>query len=446
MMKILGHALISTFGENHTIIEDGAVAYKDDKIYGVGTTEEIKKRFPSAKFRSAFGRLLTPGIINAHMHLYSTFARGIALKTQPAENFPQILERLWWHLDRSLKPEDVEYSALIPLMDAVRNGVTTLIDHHSSPHALGGSLEILKKSFRKFGLRGCLCYEVSDRDGASRRDAGIEENANFIRGLKLENEKDIAGIFGLHASFTLEDPTLSRVSELIKSLKCGVHIHAAEDRSDLEDARRRGYRSVIDRLHRFGLTGHDSIFAHCVHVDQIDFQTLALTKTNVVHNPRSNMNNAVGCANVEHMMSEKIPVALGTDGFSASPLADLTTANILHKHNSKDPRKIYAEVWKMFSRNNPALAHRLFKIPLGVLEEGAGSDMVLWNYYPPTPISASNTLGHVLFGLSSATTREVICQGKTIYENGKFSLISEDEEVAIHAKSRELAQALWDRL
>ncbi|MBF0544421.1 MAG: putative aminohydrolase SsnA [Candidatus Riflebacteria bacterium] len=446
MMKIIGHATVLTFGENHQVVEDGAVAFDEKKIHAVGKTDELRKRFPMVKVKNARGKLITPGLINGHMHLYSTFARGISLKDPPAENFTQILETLWWKLDRALKPEDVEYSALIPLLGAIRGGVTSLIDHHSSPHALAGSLETLKKVFRKCGLRGCLCYEVSDRDGTSRKEAGIEENANFIRGLKLENEKDIAALFGLHASFTLEDTTLGRVAELVKGLKCGIHIHAAEDRADLDDARTRGYRSVIDRLHRFGFTGPDSIFAHCVHVDEIDLQTLALTRTNVVHNPRSNMNNAVGCANLEAMIHEKIPVALGTDGFSASPLEDLTVANILHKHQAKDPRKIYSEIWKVFSRNNPSLAHKLFKIPLGTLEEGAGSDLVIWNYDPPTPLTSTNTLGHLLFGLSTSTTQEVICQGKTVYEDGKFSFISEEEESEICAKSRELAKSLWERL
>ncbi|MFZ2957033.1 MAG: putative aminohydrolase SsnA [Candidatus Ozemobacteraceae bacterium] len=445
MMKIIGNATVLTFGTNHTVIEDGAVAYDEGKIHAVGTTEEVHHRFPKAKMHKVAGRVVTPGLINAHMHLYSTFARGIALKDPSPENFTQILERLWWRLDRALKIEDLELTALIPLIEAARSGVTTLIDHHASPHALAGSLDILKRAFRKCGLRGCLSYEVSDRDGASRRDAGLEENANFIRGLKLANEPDIAGMIGLHASFTLEDGTLARAAELMKGLKCGVHIHCGEDKADLEDARKRGFRSVVDRLHRAGLTGQDSIFAHCVHVDASDIQTLALTRTNVVHNPRSNMNNAVGCANVELMLREKVPVALGTDGMSSSPMADFTTANILHKHHGKDPRKAYDEVWRMFVRKNPALASNLFKTPLGTIEEGAGSDLVIWDYLPPTPITAANSLGHLLFGISNARVFETICRGHTIFEDGKLTFLADGEEAEICAKARGLAKDLWER-
>jgi cytosine/adenosine deaminase-related metal-dependent hydrolase len=140
-----------------------------------------------------------------------------------------------------------------------------------------------------------------------------------------------------------------------------------------------------------------------------------------------------------------VPVALGTDGFSASPLADLTVANLLHKHQARDPRKIYHEISKIFFQNNPALGSMLFKQPLGVLEEGAGADLVVWNYYPPTPLTASNTLGHVLFGLSNATVDTTICCGKPVYEEGKYTFLGEHEEEEICAKGRELAKALWDR-
>ena len=444
-MKIIGHATVLTLGREHKVIHDGAVAYDEKKIHAVGTTEQLRERFPKAKVKSASGRVVLPGFVNTHMHLYSTFARGIALKDAPPKNFVEILERLWWRLDKGLRSEDLHLSAIIPMLDAVRNGVTTMIDHHASPHALAGSLDIIRDAFRKAGIRGGLCYEISDRDGASRRDAGFEENANFIRGNKLDSQHDIAAMIGLHASFTLEDQTLARAAELMKGLKCGIHIHCAEAKADLEDARKRGYRSVVDRLHKFGLTGPESIFAHCVHCDTHDIQTLALTQTKVVHNPRSNMNNAVGCAAVEEMMRERVHLSLGTDGFSASPLADMAVANILHKHQAGDPRKIYGEIWKMFAVNGPALASAMFKQPLGILEEGAGSGIVIRDYYPPTPISEDNTLGHLLFGLTSARVHTTICQGKPVYEDGNYTFLSEGEEKEICEKSSELAKALWER-
>ena len=444
-MKILGHATVLTFGSGHRVIHDGAVAYDDKNIHGIGTTEELRKRFPKAKVKNMDGRVVTPGLINTHMHLYSTFARGIALKDPAPESFGQILERLWWRLDKALTREDLYLTAMIPLLEAVRSGVTTLIDHHASPFAIPGSLDVLKSAFRKCGLRGCLCYEISDRDGSAKCDEGFEENANFIRGLKLHQEPDISAMIGLHASFTLEDSSLARAAELKQALKCGVHIHVAEGPEDLENARSRGYRSVVDRLHRFGLTGPDSLFIHCIHVDTPDIQTLSLTRTNVVHNPRSNMNNAVGCADIEQMMKEKVQVGLGTDGFSASPLVDMTVANILHKHQARDPRKAYGEIWKMFTQNNPAIAGSVFKKPLGTLEEGSGSDIVVWNYHPPTPLTADNTLGHLLFGLSAATVHTTIASGKVLYENGAFTFLGDGEEKELAAKSREISQKLWDR-
>ncbi len=444
-MKIIGHATVVTLGDNHQVINDGAVAYDEKKIHAVGSTEDLKKRFPKAKVKNANGKLLMPGIVNTHMHLYSTFARGISLKDEPPVNFVQILERLWWRLDKALTKEDLYLTAMIPLLDAVRNGVTTLIDHHASPNYIDGSLNVLRDAFKKCGLRGSFCYEVSDRDGAERRDAGFEENANFIRGLKLENDPAFTGMIGLHASFTLSDTSLERAAELMKSLKTGVHIHVAEDKADNDDAVTRGYRSVVDRLHKFNLTGPESIFVHGVHCDAHDIQTLGLTKTNVVHNPRSNMNNAVGCSPLEAMLEEKINVSFGTDGMSASPLEDLAVANILHKHEHKDPRKIYGEAWKMFAVNGPRLAHKMFGKKLGVIEEGAAADLALWDYIPPTPVTANNTYGHLTFGLPFSKVHTTIAQGKTLMEDGKLTFLADGEEEEMMAKSRELAQGLWDR-
>ena len=444
-MKIIGHATVVTFGENHQVINDGAIAFDEKKIHAIGSTEEIKQRYPKAKVKNVQGRLVMPGIINTHMHLYSTFARGIALKDAPPTNFVEILERLWWRLDKALTPDDLYLTAMIPLLDAVRNGVTTLIDHHASPNCIDGSLNVLAKAFNKCGLRGSLCYEISDRDGQAKCDAGFEENASFIRKLKLESDPSLTAMIGLHASFTLSDTSLERAAELMNGLDTGVHIHVAEDQADNEDAIKRGYRSVVDRLHKFKLTGPESIFVHGVNCDPHDIQTLGLTKTNVVHNPRSNMNNAVGCAPLERMMAEKINVSFGTDGMSASPLEDLMVANILHKHEARDPRKIYGEAWRMFAVNGPKLAHKLFKKKIGVIEEGAAPDLVVWDYIPPTPVTASNTYGHLTFGLPFSKVVTTICQGKTLMDEGQLVFLEEGEEEEICAKSRELAQSLWDR-
>ncbi len=445
-MKIIGHATVATLGENHKVIEDGAVAYDEKKIHAVGTTKELRERYPKAKVRNAKGRLLLPGFVNTHMHLYSTFARGIALKDAPPENFVQILERLWWRLDKALTEDDLYLTALIPLLDAVRNGTTTLIDHHASPNFIEGSLNILRNAFKKCGLRGSFCYEVSDRDGSERRDAGFEENASFIRGLKLENDPAFSALIGLHASFTLSDASLEKAADLMKKLKTGVHIHVSEDKADNADAVDRGYRSVVDRLHKFDLTGPESIFVHGVHCDSHDIQTLSLTKTNVVHNPRSNMNNGVGCADIEAMLKANVNISFGTDGMSASPLEDLATANILHKHHHGDPRKAYGEAWKMFAENGPKLSSSMFKKKIGIIEEGYTSDLALWDYIPPTPITANNTYGHLTFGLPFSKVHTTICQGKTLMEDGKLTFMSEEEEIEMCKESRKLAQALWDRL
>ena len=289
------------------------------------------------------GKVIMPGLINTHMHLYSTFARGMALKDSPPTNFQEILERLWWRLDKALTEEDVYYSALVPLMDCVKNGTTTIFDHHASPGTVHGSLFTLLKAARAVGIRSCLCYEVSDRDGKEIAEQGIRENVEFINACNRPGDDMAKGMFGLHASLTLSDETLSRCCKENAGTGAGFHIHAAEGRVDLEECLRRHGRRVIERLSDFGVLGSKTIAAHCVHVDDREVDLLKESKTKVVHNPESNMGNAVGYAPVIDMLRRGVQVGLGTDGYTCDMFESLKVANILHKHQLGDPNAGWAE-------------------------------------------------------------------------------------------------------
>jgi cytosine/adenosine deaminase-related metal-dependent hydrolase len=207
-MLLVGNGLLITLDEKEGVRREGAVAIEGNLIKEVGDTNALKEKYPQASFLDARGKVIMPGLINTHTHLYSTFARGIALKDPPPKNFLQILERLWWRLDKALTLEDVYYSALISLVDCVKNGTTTIMDHHASPFAVRGSLRAIARAAREVGVRSCLCYEVSDRDGEEIAGEGIEENAGFIEESRQAKDDLLAASFGLHASFTLSDRTL----------------------------------------------------------------------------------------------------------------------------------------------------------------------------------------------------------------------------------------------
>ncbi len=438
---LITNGTLVTFGEENEIIPYGALLIEGDQIAALGRTTELVDRYPDEEILDAQGKLVMPGTICAHTHFYGAFARGMAPKTEPPSNFLQILEYLWWRLDKALNLDDVRYSALVCLVDAIRNGTTTLIDHHASPHAIVGSLDVIAEAVMEAGLRACLCYEVSDRDGEEIAIEGIRENERFI---KEASDSLLAGTFGLHASLTLSDETLKRAAEVAGELTAGFHLHVAEGKADPADSLKRSGLRVVERLEKAGILGAKTIAAHCVHIDAFETDILRETATKVAHNPRSNMNNAVGVADVPRMLRRGIDVGLGNDGFSNNMFSEMKTAYLLHKHAQGDPRVMGADqVLQIAVRNNRRIANLFFPKPLGELSIGAYADIILLDYISTTPLHAGNFPWHLIFGMDGGQVDTTIVGGKVLMKDRK--LLTLDEE-AICARSRELAQKLWARM
>ncbi len=442
---LITHARISTLGDEPRLIDDGALLIEGDRIAEVGSTAELTARHPHAERWDAAGQLVMPAAICGHTHFYGAFARGMAVPGEPAANFPQILERLWWRLDKALTLEDVRYSALVCLIDAVRHGTTTLVDHHASPNAIEGSLDVIADAVTEAGLRASLCYEVTDRDGPERARAGIAENVRFARSRIADCRLQIAASFGLHASLTLSDETLAGCVAAAEELGLGFHVHVAEDVADQEDSLRKSGQRVVHRLRAAGVLGPKTIAVHCVHIDEGEIAALAETGTWVTHQPRSNMNNGVGVAAVERMLKAGVRVSLGNDGFSNNMVAEMKAAYLVHKLHQRDPRAMPGDlVMRLAYANNAALA-RVFwpDLRLGELASGAAADLVMLDYHPTTPLSAGNLPWHLLFGFEASMVTATVCAGRVLMRERK--LLTLDEE-AITARSRELAARAWQRL
>ncbi len=442
---LITHARLATLGDEPRLIEDGALLIEGDCIAALGTTAELSASYPSAERWDAAGQLVLPASSCAHTHFYGAFARGMAIPGEPAANFPQILERLWWRLDKALTLEDVRYSALVCLVDAIRHGTTTLIDHHASPNGIEGSLDAIAETVQEAGLRACLCYEVTDRDGPERARAGIAENVRFAKSQIPNPKSQIAATFGLHASLTLSDETLADCVSAAEACGLGFHIHAAEDVADQEDSLHKSGKRVIKRLHDAGILGPRTIAAHCVHVDQSELELLAKTGTWVTHQPRSNMNNGVGVAPVEAMLHAGVNVGLGNDGFSNQMFAEMKAAYLVHKLAQRDPRAMPGDlVMRLAYAENGRLA-RVFwpDLRLGELCEGAAADLVFLDYHPTTPLTAGNLPWHLLFGVEASAITATVCAGRVLMRDR--TLLTLDEE-AITARSRELAAQMWERV
>ncbi len=437
------NANLITWGEPNQILESHALYLEGDKIADLGPTAELRARYPEAETLDARGQYAMPGNICAHTHFYGAFARGLALPGDPPEDFPQILERLWWKLDKALTLDDVRYSALVCLIDAVKHGTTTLIDHHASPNAIDGSLDVIAEAVSQAGLRACLCYEVTDRDGPERMRAGLAENMRFIKkqSAVVSDQPSVAATFGLHASLTLSDETLE---ECRAAHDGGFHIHVAEHEADQWNCAERGHGWVVDRLNKFGILGPRTIAAHCVHIDEYEMGQLHDTQTWVTHQPRSNMNNAVGAADVEDLLERGVRVCLGNDGFSNAMWEEWKAAYLYHKAAHRDPRRVGGNtVTEMAIKNNAALAGMFFpQAPIGVLSPGAYADIILVDYHPITPLTPGNLPWHILFGFEPSMVTATIGAGKALMKDRQLLFLDEAE---IAAKSRELAKKVWER-
>jgi putative selenium metabolism protein SsnA len=433
-----------TFGEANEIIENGAVRVAGDRITDIGKSAALQAAYPDDEVVDASGQLVMPGNICGHTHFYGAFARGMAIPGDPPRDFPEILAKLWWRLDKALSMEDVRYSALVCLVDAIKHGTTTLIDHHASPNAIDGSLDAIANAVQEAGLRASLCYEVTDRDGPERARAGIAENVRFAKSLLANPQPLIASSFGLHASLTLSAETLAHCVAAAEGLDTGFHIHAAEGISDEEDSLRKSGKRVVERLDEAGILGPKSILVHCVHVDAWEMEILRDTSTWVTHQPRSNMNNAVGVAPVEMMLRGGIPVAMGNDGFSNNMWAEWKAAYLVHKLWHGDPRRANGyDIVKMAVTNNAALS-RVFwpQAALGEISPGAYADLILVNYHPFTALTAGNLPWHILFGFEASAVTSTMVGGKWLMRARELLTL---DEAAIAARARELSAQTWER-
>lgn len=442
-MILITNGKVFTRDEKKPYIENGAVLIDGKTIKAIGTTDELKGKYPDAEVKDAKGRIVMPGFINTHMHYYSTFARGMALDNPPATTFSMILENLWWRLDKQLTLDDVYYSAVGPMIDEIRCGVTTVIDHHASPYAIKGSLFKIAEAAKELGLRSNLCYEISDRDGAKIKDEGIAESVDFVKYCNEQKDDMIKGLFGMHASMTISDETLDEVIDAANSVNSGFHVHSAEGIEDVADARAKYKMRVVERWYKKGVLNDKSIAVHCIHVTDDEIGMLKDSNVAVVHNPESNMGNAVGLSPITKMMEQGVLLGLGTDGYTNDMTESFKVAGILQRHSQGKAYVGWGEPPQMLFGNNKIIANRYLDGHVGTLKEGAYADVIIVDYKAPTPIDETNIDSHILFGVTGRHVDTTICNGRILMDERQLVNIDED---ALMAKTREHAAALWKRI
>ena len=361
----------------------------------------------------AAGCLVMPGLVIAHTHLYAALARGMAAPAEPQRSFRQILERVWWRLDSALDESSLRASAEEALLDAALSGATAVLDHHESPSFIDGSLDVLAQAAQAVGVRAALAYGATDRHGPKGAAEGLAECERAIR-------KGLPAMVGLHAGFTVSDETLQAAAGLARRKGTWLHVHSAEDRSDADS---------FERLDRAGALGPKTLLAHGVHLTPGERARVQDAGAWIVHNPRSNLQNAVGYADVKTLGPR---VALGTDGMDGDLF---TEARVAHLR----AREAYGPVGGIDAAALLARSQDLADAVLGPRP----ADWIVLDYDPPTPLTAESLAGHVLFGLGSRHVRDVVVNGEAIVEGRRAVRV---DAARVHARAREEAACLWRRM
>ena len=441
-MYILANGKLITRDPANGYLPDGGVVIEGTNIREIGKTAELKAKYPEAEYIDAKGGVIMPAFINAHTHIYSALARGLSIKGNNPTNFYEVLDGTWWAIDRRLTLKGTRASADALYIDCIKQGVTTIFDHHASYAEIPGSLHTIAESAKKFGIRSCLCYEVSDRDGEEKCLQAIQENADFITECEQRKDPMLAAMFGGHALFTISDKTFDRRVEANNG-RTGYHIHVSEGMNDVYDSLQKYGRRPVQRLQDHGILGEKTILGHCIHVNSAEIEIIKNTNTMVVNNPESNMGNAVGTCPVLPLYKAGILLGMGTDAYTNDMLESLKVALCAQRQNACLPNVAWCEVTDMLFKNNAKIGAKYFPDELGVLKAGAAADVIVMDYKPFTPFSDANIDGHMIFGMTGRQCQTTIANGKLLMKDRE--LIGIDEE-AENAHILEEAKKLWRAL
>lgn len=400
-----------------------------DLILADGKIKEVKRKswkyYLSQEHKSqkntydAKGKVLTVPNINFHEHIYSRLSKGLPV-SGPTNNFVNILKNLWWKLDYSLDYEMIEASAELASHESIKNGVTFIFDHHASPKNTIGSLDIIGGVLKKRNLNGVLAFETSDRNGELLSAECLIENSSYLE----TDDPYIKHLFGLHASFTIDNETLKTVSSIVNEFNLGIHIHLCEDPADRKLSKERFGNLPLTRLRKYKLLNEKSILSHAVHLTKSEYKAITKHGSAIAFNPDSNLNNAVGINNFNNIPKEQI-ILCGTDGMHANPGKTFKSLFLLMRHSGLSIQDAFERTASTYF-NQLKFVKRFFP-DFSFLQKNDIADFIIWDYVPPTPLNKSNFWGHYIYGILESHVSSTISEGNFLMKNKKLLGIKESE-------------------
>jgi cytosine/adenosine deaminase-related metal-dependent hydrolase len=439
MRTLIRNAVIVTMDKHRRVLEHSDILIEDSKIEAVGDAGKVKPD----RVVDGTGRIVLPGFICGHTHLYGVMLRGAPLKMKPPLDFRQILDRVWWKVDAAFTNEDAYASALIASYELVRSGSTCFADTYSGPGSINRVLDDIAKGVSEVGLRGILAFEATERNSPEEGKQGLQENVRFLKRLQQHPQDLLHGMYSLHASFTLSDELIRRTREQADKLPAPITIHTSEGLIDVYHNLERYDKRTVERLFDLGLLGSDVVLAHCVNVNADELQLIRGSGASVAHNPMSNMNNAVGVAPIKEMLELGIPVCLGNDGFIFDALENIRCAFLVHRLHHRDPRVTTPDQILEMATIRGAEAYGLAK-ELGSIEPGKRADLVMLHPSPrATPLLPAGVASYIVYGLTAHHVETVFVNGNPVVENHRVTTV---ETQNIEKVMERVVPRLWAKL
>lgn len=402
-------------------IDNGYIIF-DKKIIETGNMKDFNKTMERIDGNR---KLIIPGLVNFHTHIYSTLFRGLNMHASP-QTFRNILEDIWWKYDSQLQHEDIGLCAQIYSTESIKSGVTAIVDHHASGE-IAGSLDVLRNVIKNsFGLKGMFCFETSDRFDV---DECIKENLTAI----LMGD----GIFGLHSSLTLSDETLLKSKSA--AIEVPIHVHIAESIEDEEYSLIKYKKNVIERFDDFDLLNKNSILAHCVNINEKEAEIIGKRECIVAINPSSNMNNAVGLFNYSLYKKNNLNIVVGTDGLGVNIAKEWQNLYFTGKQSMNDPSGIKLNDIRNYLIKSYELFNEISNYKIGKFENGYDADFIVLDYLPPTPINEDNVFSHIFFGAFDNL------RPSEVFVNGEYKVKDYKSQLKFEI-NYEIVNRLWKRI
>lgn len=440
---LIKNGIVVTMDPNRRILERHSLAIDDGRVVEIGKTEDLQRRHSNVESVDATGQIVMPGLVCSHSHLYGMLLRGASLSVEPPSDFTQILQRIWWPLDETMNYGDAYASALVATVEFAKSGVTMFADTYSGPNSISGVLDKICEAVESIGIRSFLAFEVTERHSKDEGLSGVNENARFAEIISKKPDSKTKALFSIHASFTVSDELIREVKKTAERFHSPITIHASEGLGDLHHNLEIYGKRTIERLSDIGLLGSNVILAHCVQLNSKEIDLIARSKTGVAHNPMSNMLNAVGVSPVQRMITQKIAIGLGNDGYVFDMFENMRTAFLLHRLYSRDPNAIDSYSVLEMATINGAKLYGMEK-DVGSIEVGKKADVILIRpNILPTPLTSDTAVNHIINTVDGDDVEHVFVEGKQIVKNKRLLTFDEQQAQEI---SQTAAANLWTRL